>query len=195
MGHDRPIIVLDDDLVYDYNLLQDLLTSHEKFPNQIIASRTHRIVRDVEMSIVDYHNWDWESLDTNPAWDIFPTSGHGTLYPPGCFARSVLDIAAYSRLSWHTDDLWYYFHYRIAGNVSRRLPGIRPEDLLENTQDTALWRTGNQQRNDKNLKLLIEAYGDPEKPRKISRMEKMQILAQRALLLSQVRRVSLPPSS
>jgi protein O-GlcNAc transferase len=189
MGHDRPIVVLDDDLVYDSNLLRDLVDAHRKTPNVVIGSRTHRVVRDAEMNIVSYRKWDWECQDTNPSWDIFPTSGHGTLYPPGCFARSVLDISAYSLLSKHTDDLWYFFHSRLAGREARRLPGVRPVEVLEGTQDTALWGTGNQQRNDINLQLLIEEYGDPESPRRISRMEKVQLLAQRVSLLSQVRRV------
>jgi protein O-GlcNAc transferase len=195
MGHDRPIVVLDDDLVYDSNLLRDLVDAHKKTPNVVIGSRAHRVVRDVEMNIVSYREWDWECQDTNPSWDIFPTSGHGTLYPPGCFAPSVLDTSAYLLLSRHTDDLWYYFHTRIAGSENRRLPGVRPVEVIEGTQDTALWGTGNQQRNDINIRLLIQEYGDPESPRRISRMEKVQLLVQRVSLLSQVRRVRLSQTS
>jgi protein O-GlcNAc transferase len=189
MGHDRPLVVLDDDLVYDHNLLRDLVAAHLEYPRQVIASRAHKVVRQETLTISGYYSWGWEWQGSEPSWDIFPTSGHGTLYPPGCFAPSVMDVSNYSRLSFHTDDMWYYFHTRRAGGESLRLPGSRPEVMIQGTQETALGLTGNQQRNDENLKLLIEAYGDPEKPRPINRTERVQLLAQRVLLLSQVRKV------
>lgn len=188
MGHDRPIIVLDDDLQYDSNLLQDLVDAHVANPELIIGSRAHRVVRTDSNEIAGYFRWDWEIEDTKPAWNIFTTSGHGTLYPPGCFAPSILDVSRYMRLSFHTDDLWYYFHARIARTKASRVSGVRPLLFLENTQHVAL-APGNKSRNDLNLKLLIENYGDPEKPRCISHMEKVGLLAQKVLLRTQVRRI------
>lgn len=192
MGHDRPVVVLDDDLVYDHNLLRDLVSAHLKNPSQVIASRTHKVVRGENLRISGYYSWDWEWQGSEPSWEVFPTSGHGTLYPPGCFAPSVMDISNYSRLSFHTDDLWYFFQTRLAGSESRRLPGVRPEVLIQGTQETALGLNGNQQRNDENLRLLINAYGDPERPRQINHTERVGLLSQRVLLLSQVRKVCWP---
>jgi glycosyltransferase involved in cell wall biosynthesis len=189
MGHDRPIIVLDDDLQYDSNLLRDLVDAHVANPELIIGSRVHRVVRTDSNEIAGYYHWDWEFQDAKPDWGIFPTSGHGTLYPPGCFAQSVFDFSKYSILSFHTDDLWYFFHSRIAGTKSFRLRGIRPEILLEGTQESALGRNGNQIRNDVNLRLLINTYGDPEKPRRISHRERVGLFAQKVLLRTQVRRI------
>jgi hypothetical protein len=194
MGHDRPIIVLDDDLQYDSNLLRDLVDAHTANPELIIGSRAHRVVRADSNEIAGYFSWDGEIEDTKPAWNIFTTSGAGTLYPPGCFAPSILDVSRYMRFSFHTDDLWYYFHARIAGTEASRIPGVRPLVYLDNTQDVALFK-GNQSRNDLNLKSLIENYGDPERPRQINRMERVGLLAQKALLLRQGHKLNLPPFS
>jgi hypothetical protein len=195
MGHDRPIIVLDDDLEYDLHLLRDLVDAHIKDPHLIVGSRAHRVTRLASGEVAAYPNWDWEIQDTRPDWDVFPTSGHGTLYPPGCFTLGVLDFPRYMRLSFHTDDLWYFFHSRIAGASSSRLRGVRPMVVREGTQETALWLTGNQTRNDVNLRRLIDVYGDPEKPRRVSCTERVKLLGQRVLLLSQVRKIDLSPIS
>jgi hypothetical protein len=195
MGHDRPIIVIDDDLQYDSNLFQGLVEAHIASPELIVGSRAHRVVRTDSNEVADYLSWDREVEDIKPAWNIFTTSGHGTLYPPGCFAPSILDVSRFMRLSFHTDDLWYFFHARIAGTEASKLPGVRALLPLENTQQVALWRENVPYRNNLNLKLLIENYGDPERPRRINHMERVGLFAQRALLLRQVRELNLHPIS
>jgi hypothetical protein len=69
----------------------------------------------------------------------------------------------YTKLSQNTDDLWWYFQARRNGTLVRRLAGFDALTFIEKTQEVGLWKTGNQERNEVNLKALIAQYGNPIK--------------------------------
>ena len=154
-----PIIVVDDDLVFETDLTLKLMIVHHLSPGTIIASRVHKIIHTPEGKISAYINWQKNySLSDGPSIDLLATSGAGTLYKAEFFHNDVTDEKAYTELAFHTDDLWWFIQSKRIGTKTKRLPGQSILNYVDGTQETGLWNNGNKERNDINLKALIEKY-------------------------------------
>ena len=154
-----PIIVVDDDLVFDTDLTLKLMIVHHLSPRTIIASRVHKITHTPEGEVSAYSKWQKNySLSNGPSMDLFATSGAGTLYKADFFHEDVTDEKTYSELAFHTDDLWWFIQSKRVGIKTKRLLGQSILNFIDGTQDDGLWNSGNKERNDLNLKALIERY-------------------------------------
>ena len=154
-----PIIVVDDDLIFETDLTLKLMIAHHLSPGTIIASRVHKIIHTPEGKISAYINWQKNySLSDGPSMDLFATSGAGTLYKAEFFHSDVTDEKAYTELAFHTDDLWWFIQSKRIGTKTKRLPSQSILNYVDGTQETGLWNNGNKERNDLNLKALIEKY-------------------------------------
>jgi len=154
-----PIIVVDDDLVFETDLTLKLMVQHHLSPNNIVASRVHKIIFEANNNVSSYGKWIKNySLSNGPASDLFATSGAGTLYKKEFFHKDVMDEATYKDLCFHTDDLWWYVQSKRIGVKTKRLPGFSVLNFIDGTQEDGLWRSGNKDRNDPNLKALLNKY-------------------------------------
>jgi hypothetical protein len=154
-----PIIVVDDDLVFETDLTLKLMVQHHLSPNNIVASRVHKIIFEANNNVSSYGKWIKNySLSNGPASDLFATSGAGTLYKKEFFHKDVMDEATYKELCFHTDDLWWYVQSKRIGVKTKRLPGFSVLNFIDGTQEDGLWRSGNKDRNDPNLKALLNKY-------------------------------------
>jgi hypothetical protein len=154
-----PIIVVDDDLIFETDLTLKLMIAHHLSPGTIIASRVHKIIHTPEGKTSAYINWQKNySLSDGPSIDLLATSGAGTLYKAEFFHNDVTDEKAYTELAFHTDDLWWFIQSKRIGTKTKRLPGQSILNYVDGTQETGLWNNGNKERNDINLKALIEKY-------------------------------------
>ena len=154
-----PIIVVDDDLIFETDLTLKLMIAHHLSPGTIIASRVHKIIHTPEGKMSAYINWQKNySLSDGPSIDLLATSGAGTLYKAEFFHNDVTDEKAYTELAFHTDDLWWFIQSKRIGTKTKRLPGQSILNYVDGTQETGLWNNGNKERNDINLKALIEKY-------------------------------------
>ena len=154
-----PVIVVDDDLIFETDLTLKLMIAHHLSPGNIIASRVHKIIHTPEGKISAYINWQKNySLSDGPSMDLFATSGAGTLYKAEFFHSDVTDEKTYTELAFHTDDLWWFIQSKRIGTKTKRLLGQSILNFIDGTQDNGLWNNGNKERNDLNLKALIEKY-------------------------------------
>jgi hypothetical protein len=154
-----PIIVVDDDLIFDTDLTLKLMIVHHLSPGTIIASRVHKITHTPEGKISAYNKWQKNySLSNGPSMDLFATSGAGTLYKAEFFHNDVTDEKAYTELAFHTDDLWWFIQSKRIGTKTKRLPGQSVLNYIDGTQEIGLWNNGNKERNDLNLKALMKRY-------------------------------------
>jgi hypothetical protein len=160
-SQELPIIVVDDDLILPPDLTLQLMIQHQLFPKAIIASRAHLVSRADSGALLPYAAWEKQVTHVNgPQGNLFATSGAGTLFPQNCLHTDVLDLDSYRQLALHTDDLWWHIHARRKGTLTRRVPGLRDLNFVPETQEHGLWNSGNKERNEENLKLLVERYGD-----------------------------------
>ena len=95
---------------------------------------------------------------------LFPTTGGGTLFPPGCFSTEVLNQKVFMDLCPYADDVWFYamrvlndtpIKYVYAGK-----PGGNYMDLPSGDIDALV--TGNVResicRNDIQIKAVLDKY-------------------------------------
>lgn len=103
----NPIVTVDDDIVYDNNLLELLLKGYNKFPNCVSANRVHKIRYNADGTPIDYMKWQIQYKDEymKPSFDLFATGVGGVLYPP-----NILDIDGVLRedidKSFFADDVY-----------------------------------------------------------------------------------------
>jgi hypothetical protein len=157
-----PIITIDDDLFFENDLFLHLMINHYLYPKAIIAARVHRLSVSESGDVLSFSQWHKHyDLGEGPSKDLMPTSGAGTLFPPRAMHEDASDAALYTKLSYNTDDLWWYFQARRQGTLIRRLSGFDHLNFIESTQEVGLWKNGNQDRNEVNLKALIAQYDNP----------------------------------
>ena len=157
-----PIITIDDDLYFENDLFLHLMINHYLYPNAIIAARVHQLAVNDSNDVLPFSTWHKHyDLSEGPSNDLMPTSGAGTLFPPKAMHEDASNAALYTELSYNTDDLWWYFQARRKGTLVRRLSGLDHLNFIDSTQDVGLWKNGNQDRNEVNLKALLAQYGNP----------------------------------
>ena len=155
-----PIIVIDDDLILSPDLTLKILLQHHLYPSCIIASRVHLVTFNNDGKPLPFSQWEKAyEYEDGPSSELIATSGAGTLFPADSLHPDVADVQAFKELSFHTDDLWWYFQGRRKGTQVRRVPGFRALTFIPDSQEAGLWNTGNKNRNDENLGKLIEKYG------------------------------------
>ena len=105
---DSILIIVDDDLIYDTNMVETLMEGHRLYPNAIVASRTHRVTYSESGVIDPYMNWDRQYLNHifEVRRDLFFTGGAGTLIPPHSFTEEIFNYNVIRELCPYTDDAW-----------------------------------------------------------------------------------------
>jgi len=157
-----PIITVDDDLYFENDLFLQLMINHYLYPDTIIAARVHQLAVNEAGEVLSFSDWHKHyDLTEGPAKDLMPTTGAGTLFPPKALHDDAAESALYTKLSRNTDDLWWYFQARRKGTSVRRLSGLDQLNFIDSTQEVGLWKNGNQDRNEVNLKALLGHYGNP----------------------------------
>lgn len=157
-----PIITIDDDLYFENELFLHLMINHYLYPDAIIAARVHRLAVNEAGDVLPFSTWHKHyDLTEGPAKDLMPTTGAGTLFPSKALHEDASESALYTKLSHNTDDLWWFFQARRKGTLIRRLSGLDHLSFIDSTQEVGLWKNGNQDRNEVNLKALLVQYGNP----------------------------------
>lgn len=62
------VITVDDDLIYDKNLIKDLYLCHKKNPNSVIARRVNLITKNEQGKLNKYSDWIWEYKEKNQSF-------------------------------------------------------------------------------------------------------------------------------
>jgi len=102
---DDLLLVIDDDVIYRSTLVSELLALHKEYPRAVCCDRTlHIETRDNE--ILPYKTWPEIKAGGVPSFELFHTSGQGSLYPPGAFYNAVLDRDAFMKYCKNADDIW-----------------------------------------------------------------------------------------
>lgn len=103
------VITVDDDAVYECDLVERLVAAHQKHSEAVCACRMHKVKLGEDGRPLSYMDWDWcvECYDTNSSL-LFPTTGGGALFPPGCFSSEVFNQNAFMELCPYADDVWFY---------------------------------------------------------------------------------------
>lgn len=159
------IITIDDDVIYDVDMLECLLNSWHQHPECIHAHRVHQITTNSDGTIKKYSDWTKCTVpDGEPAKYLLFTGVGGVLYPPHCLADETTDIAMFQQLAPWADDLWFYCMARKKGTLICKTPSRSEDGQLYVTnyrsQGGALWtRNVSGGNNDTQLAAILNHFG------------------------------------
>ena len=102
------IITVDDDLMYDTDMIRKLWISYVLNPDAVSTVRAHLITFDEEKNILPYEWWikEFDGHIGKPSKQLFCTGGAGALYPAELFPVSMLDKKDIIENSLYADDIW-----------------------------------------------------------------------------------------
>lgn len=158
---DDIIIIIDDDLVYRVDFVENLYKAHLKHPEAIIASRVHQITFDEDGRIAPYETWQKECEygvgEIKEDW--FFTGGAGTLFPPKVLPEDVFDEAVITQLCPYADDIWLNIHAAMQHVPIVNIANNNHLTYIAGTQVDCLYDI-NKEQNDVQLKRIVEHYKD-----------------------------------
>jgi len=146
---DCVIIAIDDDTVYDRDMIEIYINNYKKY-NCVIAARAHTMKFDTIENIA-YE--DRSQLNRLNLYN-FHTGKGGVLYSPKFFAKSLnhfFNEEIYKDCCPFGDDIWFNLH-RIANGVQCYIPE-KSSYTKDNTTIFGLWNNINS-KNDNNTKYI-----------------------------------------
>ena len=166
--NDSIIITIDDDIIYNYDFIENLINAHKNNPNNIYCYRMHRMKLTKNLLLDKYINWNWDykGLDISPF--NFPTGIGGILYPPNCFTDEVLNEDMFTKICKYADDVWFKAMSLLNNVQSQKIytPNNLLIDIPMNNEDNNLSLMTinvNKGQNDIQLKAVFDKYNLYEK--------------------------------
>lgn len=122
-----PFVIVDDDVIYPPDAMQQLLARHSEFPGVVIANRCHLMALDPKGNVLPYADWPREVQLPQPSLAGFPTGAGGVLYPPGFLTTPpVTNIEAIMACASYADDVWLKVCGLLQGIPVMSTPASRP---------------------------------------------------------------------
>lgn len=149
ISEDCVIIAIDDDTVYNRDMIETYVNYYKKY-NCVIAARSYTLKFD-DISNISY--MDRKEIDRLNLYN-FHTGKGGVLYSPKFFAKSLnhfLNEEIYKDCCPFGDDIWFNLH-RIANGVQCYIPE-KSSYTKDNTTIFGLWNNINS-KNDNNTKYI-----------------------------------------
>ncbi|MCM1182633.1 MAG: hypothetical protein NC337_04575 [Roseburia sp.] len=160
--HDAIVITVDDDFYYSQNMIKELLSMHEKFPNAVIARRTLQMLKTNEGTLEPFVRWTAGDFPCNVGqarMDLFATNGGGSLFVPELYKDEIFNVDNIVKYCLYTDDIWLKVM-----QVMNNIPVVTAKAFftdrpIHETLTNGLYMEHNKNGNDdENLPCLIEAY-------------------------------------
>ena len=104
---DDAIITIDDDAIYDNDLLERLIIPYLTDSRYIYCHRFHKIKFDGKGDVLPYNQWDWCCSDEEPSHLNFATGVGGVLYPPHSLDGEVKNESVFLDICKYADDVWF----------------------------------------------------------------------------------------
>lgn len=156
------IVTIDDDALYDCNMMAQLISAYQGNPNQIHCCRAHRMLFDDDRHLLPYNSWMHDISEAGVHLHNFFTGVGGVLYPPHCFDDEVLAEGNFLNICPDADDVWFNAMAIKKGTPVNKVftPPYREVYLMnEWAQDTALSITNvGEMKNDVQIQAVFNRY-------------------------------------
>lgn len=121
------IITVDDDTIYNYNVIDKLIRGHYRYPDAIICDWQTSIHMRPDGSVY-YTETDAYVQPKEPSMLPVAIGGAGVLYPPHSLHEDVFDIDSFNQLAPKADDLWFKIMGLKAGTKVFCMGDVCPTD-------------------------------------------------------------------
>lgn len=162
---DAAIITVDDDVLYDFDVIERLIGAYLADPQSIHACRVHTMLPDGKGGLKSYNDWMRGGVpDPNAPSRNFFTGVGGVLYPPHSLDEETTNRAVFASICPTADDVWFNAMARKKGTPVRKVAtrSINGEDYLSNddVQEMGLCNvnTGRRCMNDPQIQAVFEKY-------------------------------------
>ena len=157
------IITVDDDIIFQFDIIENLINSYKQNSDIIHFGRGHRMKFKIDGNLENYKKWDFciSNMEINKL--NFPTGGGGCLYPPNCFHKDITNKEIFMKFCPTADDVWFKTMSLLNGMLSKKVLTHNPNgedyfylhDYIQN--ETALWNI-NKTKNDEQIKAVFQKY-------------------------------------
>lgn len=148
------ILTIDDDVIYEFDMIENLIKSYQQAPGFVYANRVRQMVFDDEGQLAPYRKWKLMNRPMEDSVMNIPTGVGGVLYPPHCFNDEVFNEQDFMNICSHADDVWFKCMC-LQNGMNSRLALVHEPVYYENesVQDVALYNT-NVNKNDNDRQIL-----------------------------------------
>lgn len=132
------IITVDDDVLYPSNLVEQLIASHRKAPEEIQCFRARRIHLPIAGPTRYSEHWT-NQYEEIRGLDVVPLGVGGVLYPPNSLDPEAFNLEAQMTLAPKADDIWFKAMSLRKGTVCHRISApSEPHPIRPNSQHVGL---------------------------------------------------------
>ncbi len=163
------IITIDDDALYDYDVLERLILSFIQDSKFIYCTRCHRMEFNSKGRLKPYNEWERVTNNIEASHLNFATGVGGVLYPPNSLDEEVMNKNVFMNICQRTDDVWWNSMAIKKGTKVKKVytRNANGKEYLpnKNVQDIGLFNDNNSglKLNDQNLNKVFEKYNLFEK--------------------------------
>ena len=158
---DAIVITVDDDIIYPESMIENLLKTHQKYPQCIVACRAHQM-KIKENSVLPYNNWNYRATGcAGPDLYLCATGGAGCLYPPNLLPEEVFNKEEFKKICFYADDLWLKCMEQI-NRIPTVLTGVNNPEIISTigSNEGGLAQSNVEGgKNDQQFKSITEHYG------------------------------------
>jgi hypothetical protein len=157
------IVTIDDDILYDKNMLRGLLHLHNRYPKAIVGHR----VREYKPN-TPYRSWKrykghrYLLKSMKPKFTNIQTGVGGVLYPPNSLDTTMLDSKIFTEMAPTVDDIWFWAAAVAKGTKIAPVPfGYYKLNELKKPKEISLFNVNGNAKNDVNrivLEKILEKY-------------------------------------
>jgi hypothetical protein len=101
------VITIDDDIIYDFDLVERLVSTHKLNKGKVCANRIHQMKLTTNNMPMSYMDWNWCVNDYSINKLNFLTGVGGVLYPPHVFPDEVFNESVFMDICKFADDVWF----------------------------------------------------------------------------------------
>lgn len=115
------IITVDDDVIYEYDMLEHLILPYLDDKSYIYCHRYHNMTYDENGKLKPYNLWDMCGTEMKSDINMFPTGVGGVLYPPHSLSDEVVDESVFLDICKYADDVWFKAMALKKGTLPKRV--------------------------------------------------------------------------
>ena len=142
---DAAIITVDDDCLYDYDVVERLVNMHNAYPADILSNWVMTVAQDKKGRPELQYKWQRYGKDIGASFLNRLMGVSGVLYPPHSLDPEVMNEEVFMDICKFADDIWFYAMALKAGTKIRKSPthDARGMDYLDvvDMQETPLAQT------------------------------------------------------
>lgn len=100
------IITIDDDVIYQLDVIENLLNSYRNNPHSIIANWALNMPKESIRKFKPYREWK-TIKEEGTSMDYLPIGCAGILYPPHSLDSEVMNEQVFMEICKYGDDIWF----------------------------------------------------------------------------------------